>query len=268
MGKTIGVVSRFPEHLSHFDLAYYEVKDVAGVWHPPIVGTVPMVSVFGDNRAASDHPEWVQVDANGQRAVRSSRYFDWDAICPSHPEVRRLAVDWVQKAAQQSRSRRLRLDDASFAREGYCRCELCLEKAGGQDQLEAYRQRVISAFVEEVRNDIPHVDMTLFPDPLPGHLERRFGNNLDQLSDLVDRFIVPIYDLHYATTYWLEILAQGFRERLTRPFFVELYALGVAEEALGRAAEVALHYADGVLFAYGNKLDALLRLRERLERVS
>lgn len=266
MGKTIGVVSRFPEHLADFELAYYEVKDVSGIWHDPVVGAVPMVSVFGDNRLRESHPEWVQVGPNAERAERTLSYFDWDAICPSHPGVRQAALAWIRKAVRLSGMDRLRLDDANFAREGFCHCAVCEREKAATEMFDDYRLRRITAFVEEVRTIVPNIDMTLFPDPLPGHLEHRFGVDVERLSSVVDRFVIPIYDLHYATTYWLEVLAQGFQERLSRPFLVELYALGVDEKALSHAAEVALHYADGVIFAYGNNREMLGRIIGRLGR--
>lgn len=265
MGQTIGIVSRFPEHVADFELAYYEVKDVTGVWHDPIPGAIPMVSVFGDNRQAALHPEWVQMGPDGQPATRAVRYFDWDALCPSHPEVWDLAMAWIRDAVRLSGTGRLRLDDAGFAREGYCQCAECQRQSARRGlTIDAYRRERIAEFVESLKPLVGAIDMTLFPDPMPGHLESRFGVDLDRLAATVDRFVIPLYDMHYATTYWLEVLAQGFRDRLKRPFFVELYALMVPEAALGKAAEVAQAYADGVLFAYGNHREPLLRIRERL----
>ncbi len=263
--ERVGVVSRFPEHLSHFAWGYYEVKGVTGVWRDAPSGAIPMVSVFGDNRVAKSHPEWVQVGPEGEAAVRASRYFDWDALCPSHPGVMELALEWVERAQSQARTGRIRLDDVSFAREGFCVCGACraARDVRGQD-LPTYRQDVIAAFVRTVHARAGSLEMTLYPDPLPGHLETRFGIDVDRLAPWIDRWIVPIYDMHYATTYWLVILAQGFRERLTRPFVIELYGLQVPEPELLHAAQVALAYADGVLIAYDNQLEKLLRICERL----
>ncbi len=263
--ERVGIVSRFPEHLSYFAWGYYEVKGVTGVWHDAPPGAIPMVSVFGDNRVAKHHPEWVQVGSDGEAAVRTGRYFDWDALCPSQPAVSALALDWLERAQRTNNTGRVRIDDVTFAREGFCVCGACREASArwGLD-LSQYRQDTIAAFVEQARQKADHLDMTLYPDPLPGHLENRFGIDVDRLAPWIDRWIVPIYDMHYATTYWLEILAQGFRERLTRPFVIELYGLQVPEEALLHAAQVALAYADGVLIAYDNQLEKLLRICERL----
>jgi len=268
MTKGLGIVSRFPEHLHAFSWSYYEVKDVAGVWHAPRLGSISMISVFGDNRVAGAHPHWVQVGPGGMLGTRVNRYFDWDTLCPSHPEVFELALNWVKQAMEKSPDRHLRLDDATFAREEFCQCERCIA-AARERGLSWYEYRIdrITEFVEMVRSTVDHLEMTLFPDPFPGHLERRFGIDVDRLAPFVDRFIVPIYDMHYATTYWLEVLAQGFRERLPRPYAIELYGLKVPERALLHAVEVAEAYCDGVIVAYDNQLEKLLRIQEQLGSV-
>lgn len=266
---TLGVVSRFPDHLKHFAPAYYEVKGVTGVWHQPPSGAIPMVSIFGDNQVSRQHPAWVQVGPGGERAQRESRYFDWDALCPSWPEVFEGGLAWVDRAVRESGQPLVRLDDVTYAREGFCQCRLC-EEAGQQRGLsrEQYRMERIVQFIQEAYKITPHLQMTLFPDPFPGHLERRFGIDLNRLATYIEAFIVPIYDLHYATTYWLEVLAEAFLERLQRPYFIELYGLLVPEEALLHAAQVAQAYSNGVIVAYDNQLEKLLRIQERLGSAS
>jgi hypothetical protein len=54
----------------------------------------------------------------------------------------------------------------------------------------------------------------------------------------------------YSTTYWLEILAKGFRDRLSTPFSIELYAVDVDIDALVDATEVAAEYGHSVCFGY------------------
>lgn len=109
----------------------------------------------------------------------------------------------------------------------------------------------------------PLLSLTLYPDPYGDHQFRRFGVDVAQLAPLVDFFVVPIYDLHYSTTYWVESLAWGFRDLLgDTPFVVELYALNVDRKALLKAARVADAYADGILLAYERAPEALAVLEE------
>ncbi|MDI3257999.1 MAG: hypothetical protein QJR01_09805 [Kyrpidia sp.] len=266
-GTVFGVVTRYPDHVEQFGPAFWEVKDVGGARRDPVTGAIPMVSCFADNRLAKAHPEWVQMGPGGERATRDQPYFDWDCLCPSRPEVEELALDWIRGALDQSGSESFRLDDVTFAREGYCRCEAC--EAGRRESgldFEAYRIGKLTDFVRRSRALVPGtLYFTLFPDPYPGHLELRFGIDVDGLKRWVDVFVVPIYDLAYTTTYWLEVLAQGFRDRLGgHPWYLELYGLGVDEGRLTKAAQVGAAYADGVLVAYEKDGGKLRRVREAL----
>lgn len=266
--RRLGVVTRYKAHAAAFSPAFWEVKDVGGAWVDQPAGAIPMVSCFGDNRLGKAHPEWIQIDREGTPATPASRYFDWTAICPSHEAVRQLARDWVRRALEKSAGPDLRLDDVSFARQGYCYCPACVAgmTATGLDW-SGYRQQTLTNFVAEVRQMVPgSLYLTLYPDPYPGHLEDRFGLNVDRLRDLVDAFITPIYDLTYSTTYWVEDIAHGFSDRLGGSrWMIELYGLDVPEAAVGRALDVAAFYADSVLIAYDRDLDKLKRLEARLE---
>jgi hypothetical protein len=267
VAKGFGVVTRYPRHAEAVRPAFWEVKDVGGARRAPRPGTVPMVSCFGDNRVARTHPDWVQVGPGGMRADRTAPYFDWDALCPTRPEVRRLALEWVAAAvAGGTPGTGLRLDDVTYAREGFCQCPVCrAEAAAAGEDLDELHARVIRDFVREVRARVAGpLYFTLFPDPFPGRLERRFGIHPAELDLYVDAYVVPLYDLAYGTTYWLEVLASAFAERLARPFWVELYALGVPEERLVKAALVAATYAAGVLLAYGNRLETIRQVESAL----
>lgn len=104
--------------------------------------------------------------------------------------------------------------------------------------------------------------LTLYPDPYPGHLYERAGLDLDALAELVDEFVVPLYDTAYETTYWIETIAAGFEDAVDAPFSIELYAVNVDIENLLHAAEVAAEYGEDVFFGYeaSNARAALRRL--------
>lgn len=262
--KVFGVTTRFTSHAQAFDLVFFEVKGIAGAFRDAPAGTVPSISAFADEKVARAHPDWVQVGPGGERAERGTRYFDWSSLCPSRPEVFDLGVTWAKRAAQGARG--LRLDDAHFARQGYCQCPVCVaaaERAGMT--LSAFRRMRTTQYARCVRSEIGGpLYYTVHPDPYPGHLEDHYGVDVDALGEIADGFVVPIYDMAYSTTYWVEVLASGFRERLSKPFFVELYGLDVAEDRLVKAAEVAQHYADGILIAYDRDLERLQRIRGAL----
>jgi len=270
----VGVVTRNEAEVDwpEFDRACHEMKDVTGRAAEPVPGAVNMISAFGDNAAVEGNPAVAAVDADGTPATREQPYFDWSYVCPTHDAYREGILEMVEDAAAARPD--VRLDDVGFPRQGYCRCDRCEERfeASQFGEWHAWRADVITEFVREARERVPgDLSLTLYPDPYPGHLHERSGLDLDALEALVDEFVVPLYDTAYGTTYWLEVIASGFADRLAAPLAIELYAVEVEVDALVHAAEVAEAYADEVLFGYdaGNARAAIRRLRaDRRDGVS
>lgn len=250
---------------SPFDPVYFECKGVTGRRADPIAGATSMISCFGDTARGERSPDLVPVSDTGERATREMPYFDWGFICPNREAYRSDLLDTIEEAATISHD--VRLDDIGFPREEYCHCEACVTafEESAHTNRDVWRCDVITSFLEEASERVPgRLAVTIYPDPFPGHLEARAGVNVDDLAPLVDSFVVPIYDLAYTTTYWLEIIAKGFESRLPRPFQIELYAVDVGVDALEKAATVAGTYADGVVFAYDESTakDVVKRLEE------
>ncbi|MFC6942328.1 hypothetical protein ACFQE8_20505 [Salinirubellus sp. GCM10025818] len=285
---TVGVVTRNEEETEwpEFDAAFYEVKDVSGRQNEPLENAVNMVSCFGDNAAAAGEPELVPVNPEGQPANRDRPYFDWAYVDPTHDRYCEGLLEIIEECAAANGD--VRLDDVGFPREEYCYCDRCNERfeawvdarhdAGGprpeetgfEDRL-TWRAEVITDFVREATDRIPgRTYLTLYPDPYGDHLYRRAGLDLAALAPMVDEFVVPLYDTHYGTTYWLETIASGFRDRLDElgvDMAVELYAVNVDIDDLLHAAEVAEAYADRVLFGYdASNARAALRRRDAESR--
>ncbi|ATW89742.1 hypothetical protein halTADL_3040 [Halohasta litchfieldiae] len=259
-----GVVTRnVPEvDWPEFSRAFYEVKSVSGRPSDPISNATNMVSCFADNAAAGENPDLVPVDEAGQEATRDRKYFDWAYICPTHDAYREGLLEIIADCAEANPD--VRLDDVGFPREGYCHCERCEQRFEASDYEEwtEWRASIITDFVAEASDRVPgDLSVTLYPDPYPGHLYERAGLDLDALSEFVDEFVVPLYDLDYGTTYWLETIGRGFRTALggsydpngqepDTPFSVELYAVDVDVDNLIQVAEIADTYAKDVLFGY------------------
>ncbi len=248
-----GVVTRNSKEVEwpEFDRQFFEVKSVSGRSNEPTAEAVSMISCHADNAIASANPEIVPVNEAGERATRERRYFDWAYVCPTHPEYREGLLETIEDAGAVSEN--VRLDDVGFPRPEYCFCDRCMaqfEKSEFEDRF-AWRTQVVTDFVADAATRIPgRVYLTLHPDPYPGHLEERAGIAFDELSEYVDEFVVPLYDMAYSTTYWLEIIASGFLDALSTPFSVELYAPDIDIDDLIHAAEVADAYAKDVLFGY------------------
>ncbi|MDG5778103.1 hypothetical protein QA599_16735 [Haloarculaceae archaeon H-GB1-1] len=261
-----GVVTRNEPELEWeaFDRGFFEVKDVTGRTTEPVETGVNMISCFGDNRTAEEEPEYVPLSETGERATRDRSYFDWAYICPSRERYREAVLDLVEEAASVNPD--VRLDDVGFPREEYCHCEAC-EAAFAESEYDEWgdwRASVITEFVAEARERVPgRLYMTLYPDPYPGHLTERAGIDVDAVAEYVDEFVVPLYDLDYGTTYWLEILAKGFVDELSTPFSIELYAVDVDVDDLIHAIEVAAEYGHSVLFGYdaSNARAAIRRMK-------
>jgi hypothetical protein len=251
-----GVVTRNAEEIdwSEFGVGFYEVKDVTGRAAEPLPNATNMISCFGDTAAADADPALVPIDDEGTPATREQPYFDWSYVCPTHEEYRAGLFEIIKDCAAANPD--IRLDDIGFPREGYCRCDRCDREFAESDHEDrfAWRAEEISGFVAEAADRIPgQTYLTLYPDPYPEHLYRRSGIDVTALAEHVDEFVVPLYDTHYGTTYWLETIAKGFESLLSAtetPFSIELYAVDVDLDDLVHATEVAETYAENVYFGY------------------
>ncbi len=241
---------------------------MAGNWSKPVHGFIPMICCFADSHLANIHPQWVQRGMDGELATRGNKFFSYEWICPNRLEVREEALGFVKRALFESPTGDLRLDNVCFARENYCQCDVCQQEAlAGQKHWQISRQVAVTQFVSRCRSLVKgKLYLTVYPDPYPGHLLQRFGVDIKQLRQMVDVFVVPIFDLTYGTTYWLETLAQGFRDLFAgHPWYIELYGEGIDESRLLKAAQVSRAYADGVLIAYATDIDIIKNVEKRLQ---
>jgi hypothetical protein len=112
-----------------------------------------------------------------------------------------------------------------------------------------WRVNQIGSFVREVRENIEcGLGLTLEPDPCYGR--ERFGLDLAELAEYVDFIVTPLY-MDYSIVYWLDILANCFRRKLSKPYFIELYAghPRAPTKYLASALAVASTYADTVILS-------------------
>jgi hypothetical protein len=263
-----GVVTRNEEELAweEFDRGCYEMKDVTGRAAEPVAEGINMISAFGDNAAVEGNPDVASVSADGEIATRERPYFDWSYVCPTHAEYRRGILEMVSGAADANPDGDVRLDDVGFARPEYCHCDRCDRRFAASDHgdRDAWRAAVITEFVRDARERVPgDLLLTLYPDPYPGHLFERSGLDIEGLETHADEFVVPLYDMAYTTTYWLEVIASGFADRLDTRLSLELYAVQVDVDNLVHAMEVAAAYTETVFLGYdaSNARAAVRRLR-------
>jgi hypothetical protein len=245
----IGVLLDEPKILPGFDYTFYEVKSSSGRNLPSLPHAWNVINCFADNTRAEKEPELVAT-YKGERAQRGTpRRFLWDWICPTRTEYRNYCLKFIREVADEKVAG-IRLDSACFPREGYYDCQTCTDayQKMGENFID-WRAEQICSFVREVReNIICELGLTLEPDPCYG--KERFGLDLAELSKYVDFISTPLY-MDYSIVYWLDILANCFRRKLSKPYFIELYAghPRASTKSLISALAVASTYADTIILS-------------------
>jgi hypothetical protein len=245
----IGVLLDEPRILAGFDYVFYEVKPSSGRIRQALPKGWNVVNCFADNTMSQTRPDLVAT-CNGDRAVRGTpRRFLWDWICPSRDEYREYCLKVIQEVAEHDIAG-IRLDSVCFPREGYCDCPTCTEsrEESGKDLTE-WRTDQITSFIRRVRSSVScGLGLTMEPDPCYGR--ERFGLDVEQIIDYVDFISTPLY-MDYSIAYWLDILANCFRRKSSKPYHIELYA-GHPRAPLRHlvsALSVASAYADCIVLS-------------------
>ena len=250
----LGVLTDQPEPAEGFDETFYYVKSCTGRIKKPAGGVYNMISCFGDNVTARKRPEWVAVSESG-KAVRTNRShrFLWDHICPSVEEYKLQILDLVNDALKADVTG-IRLESIGFPRTEYCTCDRCVEKREESNlKWTEWRAKTVTDLVAEasklVNDHGKSFSVTILPDPCFG--KERYGEDFHALAKYVDFFLVPIYDLAYSTTYWLETLALDFSKQLEKPLYIELYASYPEPEIKNILSAIVSvsNFADGVILA-------------------
>ncbi len=245
----MGVLLDEPKVIPGFDYIFYEVKPSSGRILKPLPHAWNVVNCFADNTVSQTKPDLVAT-CKGERAVRGTpKRFLWDWICPSRTEYRDYCKKIIQDVARHDVAG-IRLDSVCFPREGYCDCHVCIDsiKRSGEEPIE-WRAHQIESFIREVRESIPcPLGLTLEPDPCFG--KERFGLELERVSNYVDFISTPLY-MDYSIAYWLDIIAYCFRHKLSKPYFIELYAghPRAPMKYLISALAVASQYADCIVLS-------------------
>ncbi|MFX0203886.1 MAG: putative glycoside hydrolase [Candidatus Hodarchaeota archaeon] len=248
----IGGVIDQPKQMRGFDLTFYHVKPVNGRINKAADRVYNLISCFGDNKTSREKPEWVAISKYGKAVRRNKRFrFRWDWICPTNKEYNAFLLDLINETSK-SEIAGVHLDCVHFPRQEYCTCPRCV-KSCEESKLEwvAWRSKIINEFVEQASKLVRNLSVTLTPDPY--FAKERFGLDFHSLAKYVDFFVVPLYDINYLTTYWVENLAYCFHRRLEKPLYIELYVArahrGPTIKNLLEAIVAISNYADGIILA-------------------
>jgi len=245
----IGVLLDEPTLVPGFDHVFYEAKPATGTILQPLSRAWNVVNCFADNSILQTKPDHVAT-CKGEKAVRGTpKRFLWDWVCPSRVEYREYCMKIIVNVAQYDVTG-IRLDSVCFPREGYCDCPICTDslRKTGEDSLE-WRTRQITSFIGEVRESVKcKLGITLEPDPCYGR--ERFGLDLEKILRYVDFVSTPLY-MDYSIVYWLDILANCFRRKISKPYHIELYAghPRAPTKYLVSALAVASGYADCIILS-------------------
>ena len=250
----MGVLTSHPEPIEGFDKTFYCVKGCTGRVKKPADKCYNIISCFGDNVTGRKKPEWIAISKNGKANRKNKNHrFLWDIICPSVEEYKTQVLDLVSETIQADVTG-IHLESIGFARSEYCTCERCeaKHKESNMEWIE-WRAKTVTDLVAQasklVRKQNKSFSLTILPDPCFG--KERYGEDFHALAEHVDFFLVPIYDLVYSTTYWLETLAIDFSKQLEKPLYIELYASNPRPKLknLLSAMVSVSDYADGISLA-------------------
>jgi hypothetical protein len=250
----MGVLTSQPEPIEGFDETFYFVKGCTGRIKKPADKCYNIISCFGDNVTGRKKPEWVAESKHGKANRKNKNHrFLWDIICPSVEEYQQQILDLVKDALKADVTG-IHLESIGFPRSDYCTCERCTKKFEESNmEWTQWRAKTVTDLVAQaskiVRENNKSFSVKILPDPCFG--KERYGEDFRSLAKYVDFFLVPIYDLAYSTTYWLETLALDFSKQLEKPLYIELYASNPRPKLknLLKAIIAVSNYADAVVLA-------------------
>jgi hypothetical protein len=183
----------------------------------------------------------------------------WDVVCATQPEHRSEQLDYIEDVDRRSQG--IWLNSQYFAEHGHCICPRCSElwKKSGLSWLE-WRRKEITEYISQVREKVKkELVLSIQPDPISSY--ERYGVDFDDFAKCADAFNVVMFSKNYATPWYWEMLARGFKKLLKKPFYVSFYVFGPgdnpkdvpsASELLTVSVRCARVGADGFLYLTDN----------------
>lgn len=241
--------------LEIFDVVMYGVKPSSGREAPPTKWwsqAIPVVSAFGHTKASVRNPNLAAISKEGLLSLPGKSNprdgFAWGWVCPNAEGYREELLQFISQVAE-THPKGLHLESVCFPDENYCYCQRCQDKFKSSDlEWHDWRTGVITGFIASVRERVKQpLSLTVHPDPY--FLRERFGLDLNRLAPWLSFCLVPIYDLRYDLTYWIDTLLYAFVRLCPLPLWVELYAVEPDARGLARAlATVCKYPVEGIIF--------------------
>jgi len=229
----------------------------AVVPHPKVRASL---SVFGSTRLVQKHPEYRALSREGLPALPGEANprdgLAWGWVCPRHPTY----LETYVLPVIQHVSVPIVLQDFQYPGENFCFCARCQEAYAREGSVEEVRRATLREAFHRIR--ALREDLWLTLHPAPCSLDR-FGIPEDVVADIA-AVLVPIYDLTYRLTWWMDDILFTLTRKVSRPLWVELYGVEPPVEGLMRAlVAVARYPVEGVVFYVGS----VAKLRDLGERL-
>jgi hypothetical protein len=208
-----------------FDFHVYRVKPETGLRLKPQPDMHSNVAVFADTQTGQNHPDWISQSPLGLAKFGNNNFnFYWSVLCPTQPDYREDQLKYISEVDRQSQG--IWLNSQYFAEHGHCTCPRCqgLYKKSGLGWLE-WRRRVVTNFIADVR-EVVKKDLVICIQPDPVSSLERYGVAFDDVAKYADLFNVVMFSKNYATPWYWEMLARGFKKLLKKPFYISYYVYG------------------------------------------
>jgi hypothetical protein len=245
-----------PEKARGFDFHLLRVKIETGKRIAPVQDMYSNIAVFADNVAARSHPDWISQSPLGPAKMGNNNFnIYWDVVCATQPEHRAEQLDYIEDVNRHSQG--VWLNSQYFADHGHCTCPRCtaLWEKSGLSWIE-WRRREVTDYIAQIRERVKkELVMSIQPDPVTS-LER-YGVDFDDFAKYADAFNVVMFSKNYATPWYFEMLARGFKKLLKKPLYISLYVFGPgdsvkdvpsASELLTASVRCARAGIDGILY--------------------
>jgi len=254
-----------PEKAQGFDFGVFRVKPETGIRLTPVQDMFSNIAVFADNLAVGNHPDWVSQSALGPAKMGNNNYnIYWDVVCATQPEHRAEQLEYIAKVDRRSQG--VWLNSQYFADHGHCICPRCVElwRKSGLSWLQ-WRRKEVADYVAQVREHVKkELILAIQPDPVSSY--ERYGVDFDDFANYADAFNVVMFSKNYATPWYWEMLARGFKKLLKKPFYISFYVFGPGDnpkdvpsvaELLTVSVRCARAGADGFLYLTDNATQIL-----------
>jgi hypothetical protein len=245
-----------PKKTEGFDFDVLRVKTEMGIRIKPVSNMFSNLSIFGDNIAIREHPDWISQSPLGPAKMGNNNYnIYWNIVCATQPDHRDEQLQYIEELDRHSMG--VWPNSQYFADHGHCTCQRCktLWQKSGLGWLE-WRRKEITDYMAQIRDYTKkELVMSIQPDPVNSY--ERYGVDFDDFANYCDRFNVVMFSKNYATPWYWEMLTRAFKKILKKPFYVSLYVFGpgdnpedvpTTEELLTLSARVARAGAEGVLY--------------------